>query len=218
MRKIARTAKTTLFKYKFISAKKPSDKLMVVLHGRGDSIRPFINFDDELSIRDMNFLLINAKRRFLRGWSWYAEPPSQRESLAKVRAQMFNLIAELETQGWKHENIFFLGFSQGGLVSADLGLHYPKKLGGIIGVSSYFHFFPRWRKALTPKSKSTPWLFTHGRQDDVLNIRSTKFGIGKLKSAGINVQWQELDKKHVFCEEDFPLIRDWLTETADLER
>lgn len=205
-----RTASTDLFKFKFVRAKRPSDRLMIVLHGRGDSIRPFFEFQDELSLKDMNFLLINAPRRFLRGWSWYAEPPSQRPSVERMRLKMFRLIHDLEKQGWSTENMYFLGFSQGGLVSADVGLHFPKKLGGIIGVSSYFHFFPRWRKNMTEQSRKTPWLFVHGRKDDVLDIKSTRFGVEKLRAAGIRVKWAELDKKHVFCDEDYPIIRKWV--------
>ena len=204
--------RTELFRHKFLPSKKPSEKLMIVLHGRGDSIRPFYKFDEELGLDDMNYLLLNAPRRFLDGWSWYGEPPYQKDGVVKIREKMFRLLAELEGQGWKSENIFFFGFSQGCLISADVGLHYPKRLGGVLGISGYFHFFPRWRAGLTEESRRTPWFFTHGRKDDVLKIEETKFGVDKLQAAGLRVKWVELDKAHVLEEEEYPLIRGWVRE------
>lgn len=209
---------TNLFRHQFLPAQKASDKLMIVLHGRGDSIRPFKSFHKELNIPGMNYLLLNAPKRFLDGWSWYGEPPYQRDGVLKIREKMFELLADLEAHGWKSENIFLFGFSQGCLVSADVGLHYPKKLGGVVGISGYFHFFPRWRQQLSAEARKTPWMFTHGRQDDVLKIDETKFGVGKLKAAGLKVNWIELDKEHVLEESEYPLIRSWVRENLKMGR
>lgn len=202
--------KTELFRHKFIPSRSRSEKLMIVLHGRGDSIRPFFKFDEELGLSDMNYLLLNAPRRFLNGWTWYGEPPYQKQGVVRIRRKMFQLLAELEAQGWKSENIFLFGFSQGCLISADIGLHYPKRLGGVLGISGYFQFFPRWRNSLTDEAKKTPWFFTHGRQDDVLKIEETKFGVEKLQDAGLKVRWVELDKEHVLEEREYPIIRSWV--------
>lgn len=204
--------KTELFRHKFLPSKKPSEKLMIVLHGRGDSIRPFYKFDEELGMADMNYLLLNAPRRFLDGWTWYGEPPYQKDGVVKIREKMFSLLADLEAQGWKSENIFFFGFSQGCLISADVGLNYPKRLGGVMGISGYFQFFPRWRAGLTEESRKTPWFFTHGRQDDILKIEETKFGVDKLQAAGLKVKWVEMDKAHVLEEKEYPIIRGWVRE------
>ncbi len=208
--------KTDIFKSKFIPAKKKSDKLMLVLHGRGDSIRPFYSFDEELKVPEMNYLLINAPRKFLDGYTWYGEPPYQKDGVLKIRSKLFDLLHELENQGWKSENIFLFGFSQGCLISADVGLNYPKKLAGVVGISGYFHFFPRWKTNLAPEAEKTPWLFTHGYQDDVLPLAETKFGVTKLQEAGLDVEWVELDKEHVLEEKEYPVIRRWIKERLSL--
>lgn len=200
---------TDLFKSKFITAQRPSEKLMIVLHGKGDSIKPFSEFDQELLIPEMNYLLLNAPRKYLDGYSWYGDPPFQKNGVLRIRAKMFQLLRELERQGWKPENIFLFGFSQGCLVSADIGMNYPKQLGGVVGISGYFHFFPRWKKSLK-KNRLTPWLFTHGDKDDVLPIEDTKFGVEKLRSAGLKVEFVEFKKKHVLQDEEYPVIRKWV--------
>jgi phospholipase/carboxylesterase len=200
------------FQYKFISAKKKSKKLMIVLHGRGDSLRPFRHFDEELKLPEMNYLLLNAPRKYLSGFSWYGEPPYQKDGVLKIRSKMFELMNELESLGWKAKDIFLFGFSQGCLISADIALNYPKNLGGVIGISGYFHFFPRWRNSLTAKTKKTPWILTHGFQDDILKYSDTKFGVEKLVDAGLDIEFVSLNKKHDLEEEEYPIIRRWIKE------
>jgi phospholipase/carboxylesterase len=206
---------TDLFDSRFIPAKKKSEKLMIVLHGKGDSIRPFLAFDQELNIGKMNYLLLNAPRKFMSGYSWYGEPPFQKAGVLRIRAKMFQLLEQLQEQGWKPENIFLFGFSQGCLVSADVAMNYPKKLGGVVGVSGYFQFYPRWKNNLK-RNRQTPWLLTHGRKDDVLPIDDTKYGMLKLRQAGLKVDWIESDKKHVFEEAEYPLIRKWVEKHISL--
>lgn len=203
---------TDLFKYHFIPAKKPSKKLMIVLHGKGDSIRPFKSFNQELEISDINYLLLNAPKRYLDGYSWYGDPPYLKQGVSRIREKLLTLLKDLESQGWKSEDIVLLGFSQGCLVSADLAMNWPKKLGGVVGVSGYFEFFPYWKKRATKLRSKTPWIFTHGTKDDILPIEGTRKGAQKLKSVGFDVKWHELEKEHNFADEDYPLIRNWVRE------
>jgi phospholipase/carboxylesterase len=205
---------TELFDSEFLPSARHSDKLMIVLHGKGDSLRPFKNFNEELDLPDFNFLLLNAPKKFLGGYSWYGDPPYQKQGVLKVREKMFRLLDDLIEQGWKPENIFLLGFSQGCLVSSDVALHYPQPLGGLVGISGYFQFYPRWRKEISPTALKTPWLLTHGQHDDVLPIEETKYGVKKLRSIGLRIDWVESEKKHVFEEDEYPLIRKWVMENT----
>ncbi|ASD62390.1 alpha/beta hydrolase [Bdellovibrio bacteriovorus] len=210
---------TTLFKHKFIPAKRKSEYLMIVLHGRGDSIKPFFSFDEELNLPEMNYLLLNAPRKFLDGYTWYGEPPYQANGVMKIREKLFDLLNDLENQGWDSEKIFLFGFSQGCLISADVGLNYPKKLAGVVGISGYFNFYPRWRNNLSLDAKKTPWLFTHGHQDDILPLEETKYGVDKLKDAGLKVEWVEMDKDHSLKDEEYPIIRRWVRDQlSDLRK
>lgn len=201
---------TSHFKYQFLASKRKSKKIMLVLHGRGDSLKPFKNFDKELGVSEMNYLLLNAPRKYLKGFSWFGEPPFERTGVLRIRSMIFDVINDLEKQGYSARNIFLFGFSQGCLVSTDVALNYPKQLGGIIGVSGYFHFFPRWRQGLTQDSRKTPWIMTHGYRDDILPYQETKFGVEKLKDSGLDVEFISLNKKHDMVDEEFPIIKRWV--------
>ncbi len=203
--------KTNLFHCEFIRAKRSSSRnLMIVLHGRGDSLKPFRGFSGELKLPEMNLLLLNGPRRYAGGYSWYSLEKNKSKHVRQVREDLFLLLEELEIQGWKSKNIFLFGFSQGCLVACDFAMNYSKTLGGVIGVSGYFHFPPNWRARLSQEAKMTPWLITHGRQDDVLSVDETREGVCRLRRAGISVRWLEMDKEHVIADGELPVMRHWV--------
>lgn len=201
---------TELFESHFITSQAQTKNLMIILHGKGDSLIPFKQFREELGLNEMNYLLLNAPKKFMDGFSWYGDPPYQRQGVLKIREKIFQLLSDLKNQGWKLQNIFFLGFSQGCLVSTDVALHFPEMLGGVVGVSGYFNFEPRWKKSISPVAAKTPWLMTHGNRDDILPIADTKYGVEKLKNIGLKIDWVEYEKEHTFEEQDCSIIRSWL--------
>jgi phospholipase/carboxylesterase len=201
---------TVEFDWEFIPAKVSSDYLMIVLHGKGDSLRPFRKFDQELGFKNMNFLLLNAPRKYLSGYSWYGDPPYQTNGVKRIREKLLKVLSDLESNGWDPKKIFIFGFSQGCLVGADLALNYPKALAGMIGVSGYLQFFPNWKKKLA-QVKSTRWLLTHGRKDEVLPFEDTRRAADKLIKEGVRLRFVELDKKHTFEDEEYVLIKKWVS-------
>jgi phospholipase/carboxylesterase len=205
------------FNYEFIPAEEKTNKVLIVLHGKGDTLIPFRDFQKELGVRDFHLLLLNAPKKFMGGYSWYNEPPKMRSEILDIRLKVLWTLKELMDQGIASEDIFLLGFSQGCLVSADVALAFKGKLGGVIGISGYFHFFPRWQNSQTKASLQTPWLFTHGYQDQTLPIQTTRFGIRKLKEAGFAVQSYEFNKGHVFQDKEYPWIKKWLQEKSSVK-
>ena len=63
--------------YIFMPSKVPSKKLMIILHGRGDSSEGFRGFPPFLDIEDMNYILFDAPFEYYTGFSWYPLPPEQ---------------------------------------------------------------------------------------------------------------------------------------------
>lgn len=207
---------TTEFDYELIPPKTwngpENSKLLVVLHGRGDSLKPFRHFDDELPLPGFTYLLLNAPRKYDGGYTWYPFPPNQGKEVAKNRMKLMRMIEELKLQGWKPENIYFLGFSQGSLISIDLGLRYPERLGGIIGVSGYIYFHKNWKREIVDAAYETPFLITHGTEDIDLPIEDTRKDVWKLMlEAGLPITWKEFKKEHDICvDHETPYIKDWI--------
>ncbi|MDQ7084506.1 MAG: serine esterase, partial [Sulfurovum sp.] len=51
----------------FVSSKVPSKKLMLVLHGRGDSSKGFTWIPSFLAMEDMNYILLDAPYEYFGG-------------------------------------------------------------------------------------------------------------------------------------------------------
>lgn len=193
------------------SVPRSAQYLMIVLHGRGDSLDSFVSIREELKIPEMNYLLVNAPRAYDGGFSWYAFEPNQKTGILKSRAKLVQLISELSQLGWAPNKIFLYGFSQGSLLSCDLAMFAPFQFAGIVGISGYIYFFEEWKKSLLPSAFQTPWLVTHGLQDDALPIVKTREQIFKLKDVGLPITWKEFLKDHeidLYIETNF--IRKWI--------
>ena len=79
----------------FIPSKVPSQKLMIILHGRGDSSRGFTFLPSYLNIDEMNYLLLDAPYYYYGGYSWYDLPPNQLEGIAQSSAILADILDTL---------------------------------------------------------------------------------------------------------------------------
>lgn len=203
---------TALFDSRWIpAAVRSRPKLMIVLHGQGDSLKAYENIRDELRLPDFNFLLLNAPRKYLNGFSWYG----RHRDVRSVRARLFKLVRELKRAGWAPEDIFWLGHSQGALVVSDLVLNHPWAFGGIVGVSGYVWFPRGWRtRAARSGASRTPWLFTHGTRDRVILPGEIREDVRALCAGRLPVLYQEFAKGHDFdFRREVPFIRSWVRDT-----
>ena len=213
---MAKAPVITEFKqYEWIAAStsvpRHKQRLMIVLHGRGDKLNSFRSIKEELNLPEMNYLLVNAPRSYDGGFTWYAFPPNQAKGVLLARKKLTALVHGLEFQGGPAEQIFFYGFSQGCLVSCDFAMNSGIKVAGIVGISGYIYFFDNWKKKLTSTSFATPMLVTHGVFDEDLPMLETREHIEKLKAAGLNILWKEFNKAHEIDEEiEAPFIRQWV--------
>ena len=187
-------------------------KVMIVLHGRGDSIDSYREINDELGIPHMNYLLLNAPRRSRDGFSWFALEPRHKRGVRAVREKLFHVVDELKNFGWQSKDIYWLGHSQGCLVAADLALNHPDVFGGVVGVSGYVWFFRGWRqRARLSGALKTPWLFTHGTRDQVILPAEIREDVEELTAAEVPVHYAEFKKGHDFdFTREVPFIRRWI--------
>jgi phospholipase/carboxylesterase len=76
------------------------------------------------------------------------------------------LIEQEISRGIPSERIFIAGFSQGGAVAYEVALSYPKTLGGVIALSTYFA--TNETIELHDANRQTPLFIGHGIYDNVV--------------------------------------------------
>src|SRR5438876_9049029 len=114
-----------------------SRRLLIMLHGLGDSIAGFRWLPPALNLPWLNYLLVNAPDEYYGGYSWYDFAGDMAPGVQRSRRLLLDLLDAQSAKGFPSEQIILGGFSQGCLMSLEVGLRYPRKLAGLIGLSGY---------------------------------------------------------------------------------
>jgi phospholipase/carboxylesterase len=118
------------------------------------------------------------------------------------------LIEQEIARGIPSERIFIAGFSQGGAVAYEAALSYPKKLGGLIALSTYFA--TRKTIALNDVNSALPIFIGHGTADNVVDEvlgRQAKQAIIELN---YQPEYHTYPIAHSVCMEEITAISTWL--------
>ena len=170
--------------------------LVVVLHGLGDSIAGYRWLPGMVDRSDVNYLLVNAPDAYDIGFSWYDIAGHPEAGVIRSRKLLFNLLDEQIASGYDAERIALFGFSQGCLMAVEVGLRYPHRLAGVVGISGYVFNLQELIRERSDVAGEQRLLITHGRYDPLIPIGPTRRQIEVLKSEGISVSWHEFDKDH----------------------
>jgi len=202
--------RVTGFEHLYVAAREPARRLVIVLHGLGDSIEGFLFLPGVLALPGVNYLLLNAPLEYFTGYAWY-ELEDPEPGILAGRAKLRALLDELRGQGWASRDLLLFGFSQGCLMAIDFALRYEHPLAGIVGISGYAAFLDQLDRELHPQARQQRWLITHGDEDELLPVGRTRAQMQRLIAAGVPVEWHEFPKAHTLDpERELPLVRDWI--------
>ena len=194
----------------FIPSKIASKKLMIILHGRGDSSRGFMFLPSYLNIEDMNYLLLDAPYSYYGGFSWYDLPPNQLQGIEHSRALLTDVFDTLFEEEFNAYESFLFGFSQGALLTFEFGTRYEKVLAGYISVSGYIYDAHTLLEEMNPSVNSSNWLCTHGTYDEILPFHTSKEQIEILQNAGFKIDFNSYEKDHTIVEDELKMISEWI--------
>jgi phospholipase/carboxylesterase len=194
-----------------IHAAEKSSRLMVMLHGLGDSIEGYRWWPEAMGLPWLNHLLVNAPDDYYGGYSWFDYPDDLVPGVLRSRKLLFELLDDLSAKGFPAEQITLGGFSQGCLMTVDVGLRYPYRLAGLVGISGWIFEVDKLSKELSPVARQQRLLMTHGTSDPVIPIEKVRPQIPPLKAAGLNVEWREFAKVHTIQgETELAFIREFV--------
>jgi phospholipase/carboxylesterase len=188
---------------------KDSRRLMLMLHGLGDSIEGYRWLPEMMNLPWLNYLLVNAPDDYYGGYAWF-DLNDMVPGVQRSRRLLFEVLDDLRARGFAAEQITFGGFSQGSLMAVEVGLRYPQRFAGIVGISGWVCEPETLLKELPPVAREQRLLLTHGTGDPLLPIAQVRPQIPLLKEAGLNVEWCEFDKVHTIIGEEIALVRDFV--------
>lgn len=196
----------------FFPSQVPSTKLIIVLHGRGDSAEGFRFFPEELGFKDVNYLLLNAPFEYYTGFSWYDLPPNQLPGIEYSSNVLSELLDALfETKYTPSKTILF-GFSQGALLTFEFGARYEHALAGYIAMSGYIYDANKILLEMNEEVNKGNWLCTHGYEDDVLPFSQSKGQVETLQKGGFDIDFRAYHKVHTVDLNELNEIREWIVQ------
>jgi phospholipase/carboxylesterase len=193
------------------AAEKNSRRLMVMLHGLGDSVEGYRWMPEAMDLPWLNFLLVNAPDAYYDGYSWFDYPDNMAPGILRSRKLLFELLDGLQIKGFAPRDVTLGGFSQGGLMTMDAGLRYPHRLAGLVDISGWVFEIDRLLKELSPVAREQRLMISHGPYDQLIPFEPVKEQAGALKEAGLTVEWHEFPKGHtIYGEDELSALRDFV--------
>jgi phospholipase/carboxylesterase len=129
--------------------------------------------------------------------------------LASERA-IHTLIEHENQRGIPTENIVLAGFSQGCAMTLHIGLRYPKRLAGLIGLSGYLPLADQAAANWQAANQETPLFIAHGTQDPVVALERGLSTRDLLLSHGYHVDWRTYPMQHSVCPQEITDIAAFL--------
>lgn len=198
---------------------------VIWLHGLGADGNDFVPLVKELGLPDdksVRFVFPHAPMRpvsinggqVMRAWydlGLVAGQMTSKEEHIRVSQNALNALVEREVaRGIAEEKIFLAGFSQGGVIALQTGLRYPKKLGGILALSTYLALAGSLSAERSVANAAIPIYMAHGRDDPVIAMSMATHSRDELRRLGYQVEWHEYPMQHSVCIEEVETISAWL--------
>ncbi len=140
----------------------------------------------------------------------YGNRAEDAEGTEASAAQVEALIARENARGIPDERIVLAGFSQGGAIALHAGLRHPRRLAGVMALSTFLPLAERLAGEAHPANRDVPIFMAHGQGDSVIPHAFAQQSAELLAAAGYPLEWRSYPMEHSLCLPEVRDIEDWL--------
>ncbi len=189
--------------------------MVIMIHGRGADMNDLADLAPLLDAPDgARFVFPNAPKPFEAypgmsfGWTWFEGWPPTQESVRESREVLLEFLEEI-TAKYPTTSLIVAGFSQGAMMSLDVGLRH--EAAAVIAMSGglYEHDLPD-----LAARKETPVLLSHGSLDDVVPVNYARRARALLEDAGFDVEYHEYPMGHQVVMEEVTAVKEFIARHA----
>ena len=197
----------------------PPQAAVVWLHGLGADGHDFEPIVPELGLeKPVRFVFPHAPVRpvtinqgmRMRAWYDIFQFGGGAEDDKGVRASQALIEKLIEEQPVPPEKIVLAGFSQGGAIALQTALRYPKRLAGVMALSTYLPLAATVAAERSPANAQTPIFMAHGSYDDIIPLTRAEQSRKVLEALGYPVEWRTYPMPHSVCAEEIADISAFL--------
>ena len=212
-----------------IETSQPIQQSVIWLHGLGADGHDFAPIVPELNIPNTRFIFPHAPHQpitmkngyEMRAWyDLYGLTLQTKQDEAGMRAmqqEIESLIEAEQAQGISADKIVLAGFSQGGAMAFFTGLRYPKRLAGILALSTYVSLKEKLADEAHKANKDTPIFMAHGSFDSIITLDTCLVSRRLLEDLDYRIEWHEYPMPHSVCSEEIEDIARFLKQVFHAE-
>lgn len=197
-------------------SKDPKLPIIIGLHGRGSDSQDLAGMAPEIDgDRPFRFFFPNAPKPFevspgmAYGFTWFDGWPASKESIEASRRILNTFIDEVK-QAWpEHSDLALMGFSQGGLMTLDVGFRRTDVSTLVVMSGALYEKDPADFRAQPDKKV----LIVHGLYDEVIPVNAARRSRAVLMSHGIDPAYEEYPMGHQVSVESMSRVRQFLNES-----
>ena len=191
--------------------------VIILLHGYGSDEQDLFSLAQHFP---ENFLVISARAPFNNnsgGYAWFQIDYSKQtripnlEQEEKSKALLLQFINQMKaTYAFDSTQLYLGGFSQGGIMSYNIGLSHPDKMKGIFVLSGIL--VPEIKPAIknTDQLKNLRIFISHGTSDPVLSISQARESVAYIKELGLDPHYKEYPAVHTITGDMLTDLLNWL--------
>ena len=128
----------------------------------------------------------------------------------RSQGQVEALMARENVRGIADSRIVLAGFSQGGAVSLYAGLRHPRRIAGIVALSTYLIGIDTFAGEAASVNRDVPIFMAHGTLDPVVRLAWAEASRDALVRGGWNVEWHTYPMEHGAVMEEVAAIGTFL--------
>ncbi|MBL8488000.1 MAG: carboxylesterase [Rhodocyclaceae bacterium] len=134
------------------------------------------------------------------------------EGIAASAAQVEAFIARENARGIEDRHIVLAGFSQGGAIVLHAGLRHPRRLAGVLALSTFVPLAATLAAEANAANRDLPVFMAHGEEDPVIPHDFGRISGDILQAMGYPLRWRSYPMEHAVCMEEIRDLEDWLAE------
>jgi len=188
-----------------------TDATIIWLHGLGADHSDFEPIVPELDLPpSVRFVFPDAPVRAvtinqgmrMRAWYDILQFGPGPEDEAGIRESQRIVEGLIEAQAVPPERIVLAGFSQGGAIVLHTALRYPRRLAGVVALSTYLPLASTLNAEKASDNQATPIFMAHGRFDEIIPLPRALASRDLLQKMSYRVDWHEYPMPHSVCMEE----------------
>lgn len=193
--------------------------LVIVMHGRGADANDLADIAPALDQGSggIRFVFPNAPKPFepyrgmTFGFTWFDGWPPARGSIDDARQRVLRFIDEIvERYPTPAGKLIISGFSQGGLMSLDVGFRTRQSLAGIVVMSGALY------EDEMPSFTKIPVLIVHGVDDEVIPVLAPRRARRVLEDHGLSPEYHEFAMGHWVTQESIAVVAEFIHRSLGL--